>query len=83
MEPRHFERRVGSAPTLTFVVSSNPMPGYSVASLSERIFGDGLIHVCPVSSNHIDRDQFSILMTRRSAPIFRSAFIICPSSPIV
>ena len=36
--------------TDTFVVSSRPIPGYRVASASERIFGDGLIHVCPVSS---------------------------------
>src|SRR4029078_3401171 len=47
-------------PTETFVVSSRPMPGYSVASLSERIFGDGLIHVCPVRSYHLRHDQRSL-----------------------
>src|SRR5437773_2230424 len=50
-------------PTETFVVSSKPMPGYNVASVNERIFGDGFVHIWPVSSNHIGRDQPSIFIT--------------------
>src|SRR5436189_6287727 len=47
-------------PTETFVVSSRPMPGYKVASVRLRMFGEGLIQVSPVESSHIARRQFSI-----------------------
>ena len=47
------------------------------------MFGDGLIHVRFVSSNHIERRQPSILITRRSAPIFRCLLKSWANSPIV
>src|SRR5262245_33626603 len=50
-------------PTDRFVVSSKPIPGYRVASVRLRMFGEGLIQVSPVASNHIERRQFSILIT--------------------
>ena len=36
-------------PTETLVVSNRPMPGYSTAAVSDRMFGDGLTHARPVS----------------------------------
>jgi FAD/FMN-containing dehydrogenase len=59
-------------PTETFVVSSSPIPGYKVASVRLRIFGDGFTQVRFVESNHIERRQPSILITRKSQPILRS-----------
>ena len=47
------------------------------------MFGDGLIHGRPVSSNHSSRRQFCIATTVRSAPIFFSPLNSLASSPIV
>ena len=51
------------------VPSIAPMPGYSVAATRLRMFGDGLTHGRPVSSNQSSRRQFFIGTTVRSAPI--------------
>ena len=47
------------------------------------MFGEGLTHVRFVASNHIARRQFSILMMRTSAPIFRCSLNNLASSPTV
>ncbi len=47
------------------------------------MFGDGLIHASPVSSNHASRTQRSAGTTVRSAPILRSSLNSRASSPIV
>ena len=47
------------------------------------MFGDGLTHVRPVSSNQLSRSQCFISTTVRSAPIFFSALKSSASSPSV
>src|ERR1019366_2728197 len=59
------------------------MPGYRIAPGKLRIFGEGLVHGSPVSSNHIPRCQFSTWITVRSALQLRSTLHIRASSPIV
>src|SRR6266571_6458480 len=44
-------------PTERFVVSSRPIPGYNRAAVRLRMFGDGLIQLRLVESNHIARRQ--------------------------
>ena len=46
-------------PTEMFVPSIAPMPGYTVAWIRLRMFGDGLIQEGPVSSNQSSRDPSS------------------------
>src|SRR5215468_8924094 len=50
-------------PTETFVPSIRATPGYSVASVRLRRFGDGLTQVSPVESNQSPRNHPSIGMT--------------------
>ena len=59
------------------------MPGYTVAATMLRMFGDGLTHAMPVSSNQSSRRQFFIGTTVRSAPIPASPLNSRASSPIV
>ena len=47
------------------------------------MLGDGLTHIRPVSSNHIDRFQPSILTTVRSQGVSKPALKNIASSPIV
>ena len=47
------------------------------------MFGDGLIHGAPVSSNHQSRRQRGICTTVSFAPILRSPLNSRASSPIV
>src|SRR5215475_4639397 len=59
-------------PTETLVGSSRQTPGYKVASVRLRMFGEGLTHVSPVESNHCERFQSSTRTTKRSALMLRT-----------
>jgi hypothetical protein len=63
--------------------SIEPTPGYSVAWVRFRMFGDGFTHDRPVSSNQWSRRQLAIGTTARSTPIFFSSLNSFASSPIV
>src|SRR3989304_5460437 len=54
-------------PSERFVPSKKHVPGYTVALASVGIFGEGFIHINPVSSNQSVLFHPSILMTVRFA----------------
>src|SRR5579862_9516923 len=70
-------------PTETFVPSTSDTPGYSVASVKLRRFGDGLIHASPVESYQSPRIHPSSGTTWRRALMPRSLLNNFASSPMV
>src|SRR5438876_365266 len=70
-------------PTDTLVPSTRATPGYRVASVRLRRFGDGFTHPSAVESNQSPRIQPSIGMMVSFALILRSELYIFASSPMV
>src|SRR5436309_1939899 len=70
-------------PTDTLVPSTRATPGYRVASVRLRRFGDGFTHPSAVESNQSPRIHPSIGMMVSFALILRSELYIFASSPMV
>ena len=70
-------------PTETFVPSISATPGYSVASVKLRKFGDGFTQARPVESNQSPRCHPSMGTTVSLAFRPRSALNIFANSPMV